>query len=126
MQSHAGAVHLLPALPDRWTEGSVEGLRCRGGFVLERLTWRDGRLEEAVIRSTKGGALRLRSAVPIEGLEAADPACVTENPLLRPQTLPATEVSAEAPAADFELPAWFEYEIGTKAGGRYTFRAAAR
>lgn len=137
VQSHAGAVHLLPALPARWREGTVEGLRCRGGFVVERLAWRDGRLTEAVIRSTAGGALRLRTETPLAGVRPVDAAVPTENPLLRPQRLPVFEVaeraggSAETAAADgagasgeeFELPEWYEYEVPTVAGRSYTFRA---
>ena len=123
VQSHAGAVHLLPALPDRWREGSVEGLHARGGFVVERLTWRDGKLAEATIRSTLGGALRLRTATPLAGAEPVDAAVPTENPLLKPQPLPETVVSAEAPATAFELPCFYEYEVPTAAGRSYTFRA---
>ena len=59
VQSHDGFVHLLPALPDEWSEGEVSGLRTIGGFVIERLAWKDGRLVEARIRSTIGGNLRL-------------------------------------------------------------------
>ena len=60
VQSHDGFVHLLPALPDEWQEGEVCGLRTIGGFVIERLAWKDGLLVEARIRSTIGGNLRLR------------------------------------------------------------------
>ena len=122
VQSHAGAVHLLPALPDRWAEGSVEGLRCRGGFVVERLKWQEGSVVEATIRSTLGGALRLRTATPLAGLEPVDAAVPTANPLLKPQPLPETVVSAEAPATAFELPCFYEYELPTVAGRSYTFR----
>jgi alpha-L-fucosidase 2 len=60
LQSHAGAVHLLPALPDAWEPaGGVSGLRAYGGFELD-FTWKDGQVEELIVRSTLGGNLRLR------------------------------------------------------------------
>lgn len=126
VQSHGGYIHLLPALPSRWQEGSVRGLRCRGGFAVEELSWREGCLTEARIRSTAGGRLRIRSAVPLSlggGLAQATAAEV-DNPLLRGQeTLPPV-ISPNAPEATPrpETPVYL-YEMETAPGASYRLRA---
>ena len=57
VQSHTGKIVLLPALPDVWKDGTVKGLCCRGGFVLDELTWKDGMPATVKVRSTVGGKL---------------------------------------------------------------------
>ena len=65
MQSHDGAVHLLPALPDEWREGSVSGLKARGGYEVS-IAWKEGRLLNAEILAKESGTLRLRTSTPIK------------------------------------------------------------
>jgi hypothetical protein len=59
MQSHAGEIHLLPAVQKDWASGSVSGPRARGGFA-EDLEWKDGQLTAAVTRPLAGNPLRVR------------------------------------------------------------------
>jgi len=64
LQSHQGEVYLLPALPDKMVNGSVTGLRARGGFEVD-ITWEIHVLKNAQIRSLLGRTCRIRSAWPI-------------------------------------------------------------
>lgn len=54
LQSHMGFVHLLPALPDAWKEGSVSGLCAKGNFEVD-VVWKDNLLKEATVHAKSGG-----------------------------------------------------------------------
>ncbi|HEY3987671.1 MAG TPA: glycoside hydrolase family 95 protein [Acidobacteriaceae bacterium] len=61
LQSQAGYIELLPALPAAWPNGSLRGLCARGGFVVD-IAWRGGKLVSATIRSKRGGSTPVRYA----------------------------------------------------------------
>jgi alpha-L-fucosidase 2 len=63
-------IDLLPALPDAWKDGSITGLRARGGFGVD-LVWSGGRLTKALITSEKGGKARLRANGTIQTVTIA-------------------------------------------------------
>ena len=119
VQSHDGAVHLLPALPDAWNSGEVKGLRARGGFIVS-INWQDGTLQNATIQSTIGGTLRLRSYMPLKGkgLKPAKGDC--PNPLFSPALIREPLHSSEL--KDFKLlpiRKIYEYDIDTVADETY-------
>ncbi|MDR0535245.1 MAG: glycoside hydrolase family 95 protein [Puniceicoccales bacterium] len=122
LQSHDGAVHILPALPKVWKNGSVHGLRARGGFLVEGIVWEDGRLKSLKVKSTIGGNLRLR--VPNEIKMACGGALrpaegVNENALFAHPGIPAPIFSNPESAGKLappNVPKTLEYDVSTTPG----------
>ena len=66
LQSHDGAIFLLPALPEVWQEGSLRGFRARGGAKVD-IDWKEGSITTARVNVPRGSQLKLRSYQPLEG-----------------------------------------------------------
>ena len=61
MQSHNNRINLLPALPSQWANGSVKGIRARGGFEIDSMAWKGGKLTYVAIKSLVGSTLNVTS-----------------------------------------------------------------
>jgi alpha-L-fucosidase 2 len=70
LQSHAGEIHLLPAIPNAWASGELRGFKARGGFVVD-LEWKAGRLTQALIHSNLGRTCRIRTLTKVSRVSAA-------------------------------------------------------
>jgi alpha-L-fucosidase 2 len=126
VQSHAGVLHLLPALPSAWPDGKVTGLKARGGFEVD-LDWAGGKLTRAVVRSKLGGNLRLRTneGVKIEGTDAKPNAATGPNlnPFYRIVDAGKPIIAPGAKLAEPRVPVSHTVELATKAGLSYTLVA---
>ena len=71
VQSQAGEIELLPALPSAWPDGTVAGLRARGGYEVS-LTWHDGKLVSATVKNVSGdGSVKIRYGGKTTALQLA-------------------------------------------------------
>ena len=68
LQSHAGELCLLPALPAAWKNGTIKGIKARGNFTVT-INWKDGKLSQAKIYSGNGGVCRISALQPVKIIE---------------------------------------------------------
>jgi alpha-L-fucosidase 2 len=124
MQSADGTVHLLPALPDVWPNGSIGGLRARGGFEVVNITWKDGKIEKAVIKSNLGGNLRLRVPNALKqsnGSVLKTASGKNSNLFYQVDETPAPLIVNKDLVTVPTLKETLVYDISTQAGKKYMF-----
>ena len=127
MQTADGAIHLLPALPSVWENGSIGGLRAWGGFEIKELTWEDGKLIKLEIKSNLGGNLRLRipNVIMIEGGDMIQNASGTNpNPFYQVAETAKPVIAKQHVIDSIGLRETVLIDVFTEKGETYVFRSA--
>jgi alpha-L-fucosidase 2 len=122
MQSHDGAIHLLPAIPDVWKSGKISGLRARGGFEIISLEWEDGKVSKLVIQSNLGGNCRLRipNGLKISGQELKIAHGDNPNGFYKTEDAIQPLIASGAPINKLPLKETSLYDFQTEKGKTYT------
>jgi alpha-L-fucosidase 2 len=125
LQSHDGAIHLLPALPDKWASGKVKGLRARGGFTID-IEWKEAMVKELTIHSLLGGNCRLRTPNKLKGdikLRPTDSESENINPFNKTAAIKSPLIHEGANIVNCELQETLLYDFPTDANKVYYFSA---
>lgn len=124
LQSHDGAIQVLPALPDVLENGSVSGLLARGGFVIENMEWKAGKITKLVVKSTIGGNCRIRSYSELKtnsNIKLVKAIGENSNPFYQTTDGKKPIISDKAKLKVAQLKENYLYDIPTKIGMRIVF-----
>ncbi|WPO81665.1 glycoside hydrolase family 95 protein [Chryseobacterium sp. JJR-5R] len=124
LQSYDGYLYLLPALPDALPNGSVKGLKARGGFEID-IEWKNARLTKFTVKSKLGGnarikiakGIRLRSETKINTAQGKNP-----NEYYQVNAIKTPLVSGQAELKGFAVPETQTFDFVTKKNSTYTFK----
>lgn len=122
VQSHDGAVHLLPALPDAWKNGAVQGIMARGGFEID-MEWSNGKVAKVNVLSKIGGNLRIRTHVQLTGKNLKEAKGANPNILNNRMEVPKALISPQAQLKGSNMKKIYEYDVETIAGKQYSFNS---
>lgn len=118
LQSHDGAVYLLPAVPDDWANGSVSGLMARGGYKID-MTWANHKITKLVIHSSLGGNCRLRFNQQVRGKLLKASKGINQNPFYQVMDLKKPIVKSDS-SIHPTLPETWVYDLPTRPDETYT------
>jgi len=122
LQSHDGAIDILPALPDEWKNGSITGLKAYGGFEVS-IAWENNTLQKITIKSNLGGNCRIR--VPNEvkfanGKTLKVGSGENSNPFFEIVKVKDPLISVDAKVNPINLKTTYLYDLPTSTGKVYT------
>ena len=123
VQSHDGTIHILPALPDKWPDGSIKGLKTRGGFEID-IEWKEAKIRKLSVLSNLGGNCRLQVH---DQLKAGKNAMITiaqgenPNPFFYTPVIKKPVISAMAELKGVQLKDSYTYDLPTRRGEIYHF-----
>lgn len=120
MQSQEDAIHILPALPTVWKDGSIKGLVARGGFVID-MTWKNNKVSTLKIYSKLGGNCRLKVENTLSGTSIKKAKGKNANVLFYDVEVKKPIISDKANLKKVVLPKYNVYDVNMKAGQTYTF-----
>ncbi|MFD1256077.1 glycoside hydrolase family 95-like protein [Mucilaginibacter terrae] len=120
LQSHDGAIYLLPALPDAWADGSIAGLVARGGFKVN-MVWRNHRIQKLTIFSALGGKCRLRTNQQLSSVILKKATGNNSNSYYRVENITTPVINVPATNLALNMPANWLYDLETKPGKTYIF-----
>ncbi|MFT3825317.1 MAG: glycoside hydrolase family 95 protein [Chitinophagaceae bacterium] len=126
LQSQDGAIHVLPALPDAWPDGTVKGLVTRGAFVVD-ITWKDKKIQKLTITSKLGGNCRIRVYDPLKATGSTilvNAKGANPNPFFDIAAVQQPLISGKTEPDNTPVKKTFQYDIATKPGGVYVFETA--
>ena len=122
LQSDDGAIFVLPALPDIWQNGSVKGLRARGGFEIESLEWKNGEISKIIIKSNLGGNCRIRSYNKLKSVNKTNIKFAegeNQNPFYQIPSIKEPIISDKANLNKLSIRKTYLYDIETESGKSY-------